>query len=78
MKLGHFDKRFVKNTKNDPQGKILELFLIDTLKNYILNGRFKKMDIRALGPFFQNKGTFFDFHKKPGEASPPWLRACKR
>ena len=32
MKLGHFDKRFVKNTKNDPQGKILELFLIDTLK----------------------------------------------
>ena len=33
MELGRFDKDFVKNTrKKVPQGKILELFLIDTLK----------------------------------------------
>ena len=33
VELGHFDKLFVKNThKKGPQGKILELFLIDTLK----------------------------------------------
>ena len=32
VELGHFDKLFVKNTKKAPQRKILELFLLDTLK----------------------------------------------
>ena len=33
VELGHFNKHFVKNTiKNAPQGKIMELFLLDTLK----------------------------------------------
>ena len=33
VKLGHFDKHFVKNSrKNGPAGKISEFFLLDTLK----------------------------------------------
>ena len=33
MELGHFDKLYVKNTKtNAQQGKILELFLLVSLK----------------------------------------------
>ena len=33
VELGHFDKLFVKNTKKKAlPGKILELFLLDTLK----------------------------------------------
>ena len=33
VKLGHFDKHFVKNSrKKDPAGKISEFLLLDTLK----------------------------------------------
>ena len=33
VKLGHFDKHFVKNSrKKGPAGKISEFFLLDTLK----------------------------------------------
>ena len=33
LKLGHFDKHFIKKPrKKAPQGKILEFFLLDTLK----------------------------------------------
>ena len=33
VKLGHFDKHFIKKLrKKAPQGKILEFFLLDTLK----------------------------------------------
>ena len=33
MKLGHFDKNFIKKSrKKAPQGKILEFFILDTLK----------------------------------------------
>ena len=33
VKLGHFDKRFAKNSrKKCPAGKILEFFLLDALK----------------------------------------------
>ena len=33
LKLGHFDKHFVKNSrKKGPVGKLSELFLLDTLK----------------------------------------------
>ena len=69
-KLAHFDKQFDKKlTKTAPQGKILEFFLLDTLKNNILNGEFNpEMDtIRAF--FSQNQGTFYDFKKRAGEAS---------
>ena len=34
VELGHFEKRFVKNTrKKTPKENILELFLLDTLKS---------------------------------------------
>ena len=32
MELGHFDKLFQMHKKKASQGKILELFLLDTLK----------------------------------------------
>ena len=33
VKLGHFDKHFIKKSRRKaPQGKILEFFLLDTLK----------------------------------------------
>ena len=33
VKLGHFDKYFMKKSrKKDPTGKTLEFFLLDTLK----------------------------------------------
>ena len=64
VELGHFDKHFIKNTrkKKGPQGKILEFFHLDTVKNYIFDKKFKpKMDtIRA---FFSNLGHFFQFSK---------------
>ena len=59
MELGHFDKPFVKNTrKKAPQGKILEVFLLVTLKT-----RFSMEDSSQgwtqLGPFFPKSGYFF-------------------
>ena len=56
--LGHFDKHFVKNLKKKvPQGKILEFFLLDTLKTTfwmeILTQRWT-----LSGPFFPKSGYF--------------------
>ena len=58
MKLGHFDKHFIKKSrKKAPQGKILEFFLLDTLKTTVLNGKFnQRMDtIRAF--FYIHRDT---------------------
>ena len=71
MELEHLDKPFIKNArKKGPAGKILELFLLDTLKTM-----FWMEDLAQgwtqLGPFFQNQGTFFDFQKGQGRP-PPW------
>ena len=53
MELGHFDKHFVKNTKKEPAGKILDFFFLDTVENYISNKNFNpKMD--TIRPFFQS------------------------
>ena len=62
--LGHFDKKFVKNTKKGPAGKILEFFLQDTLKNtFSMEYLIQKWKLSR--PFFQkNQGTFFDFQKR--------------
>ena len=69
VKLGHFDKCLSKTqVKKVLQRKILELFLLDTLK--ITFGRFKPRVDTITGPFFQNQGTFFDFQKSVGESSP--------
>ena len=71
MELGHFDKRFVKNTrKKAPQGKILELFSLDTLKTTFLMED-STQGYTQLGPFFQNQGTFFRFSKKGIVGLPP-------
>ena len=35
MKLGHFDKHFIKKSrKKAPQGKVLEFFLLDTHETF--------------------------------------------
>ena len=66
VELGHFDKLFVKNSrKKVPQGKILELFLLDTLKTAFLMEDSTQGWIE-LGPFFQNQGT-----KKGRDDLPP-------
>ena len=75
VELGHFDKHFVKNTrkKKGPQGKIFEFYHLDTVKNYILDKKFKpKMDtIRAF--FFKLRPLFSIFKK--GKGRPPTLVA---
>ena len=51
VELGHFDQDFIKKKteKETPQEKILQFFLLDILKSYILDGKFNpEMDtIRA-------------------------------
>ena len=43
VKLGHFDKRFLKKLRKEaPQGKMLEFFLLDTLKTRWNFFRFQK------------------------------------
>ena len=66
VELVQFNKHFVKTKEKEaPQGNIFEFFLLDTLKNYILNGKFNpKIDtIRA---FLSKSGTFFSIFKKNG------------
>ena len=68
---GITDKHFVKNTrKKDPQGKILEVFLLVTLKT-----RFSMEDSSQgwtqLGPFFPKSGHFFRFPHPLPPAPPP-------
>ena len=71
MKLGHFNKHFVKNTrKMASQGNILEFFSPRYSWNYILNGKFNpKMDTIRI--FISKIRTLFSIFKKAGEASPP-------
>ena len=61
VELGHFNKLSVKNTRlKSSLGNILEFFLLDTLKNYILKGKFNpKMD--TIRTFFPKSRHFFDF-----------------
>ena len=76
VKLGHFDKFFFKNTREKlPQGKILELFLLDTLKiRFWLEDSIQRWT--EFGPFFENQGTFFDFRKRTGEVSLYFNNTC--
>ena len=65
VKLGHFDKHFVKNTR-DP-AKHFGVFLLDTLKLYFEQKFNPKMDtVRA---FLSKIRTLFWFSKRTGEAS---------
>ena len=78
MELRRFDKHFVKNTgKKAPQRKILEFFLLDTVKT-----TFQMKDLIqkwTQSGFFSPKirALFSIFKKRTGEASPrsPYLRA---
>ena len=69
--LGHFDKYFVKNlSKKAPQRKILEFFLLDTIKTTfwmeILTQRWT-----LSGPFFPKiRALFMIFKKGRGGLSP--------
>ena len=60
VKLGHFDKLFVKNQKKAPQGKILELFLLDTLKTTFWMED-STQEWTQLGLFSPKSGHFFRF-----------------
>ena len=79
VELGHFDKPFVKNTrKKNPQGKLLELFLLDTFKatfwvKHLTQGW------KQLKSFFKIRALFSIFKKglrRP--LPPPLVRACLR
>ena len=71
VELEHFDKLFLKSTrKEDPQRKILELFLLDTLKT-TFSMKNLTQEWTQLGPFLQNQG-FFLFSNKSREVSPPF------
>ena len=69
MEPGHFDKYFIKKTKEKrPRMEKLGVFSPRYSYNYTLNRKINsKMDkIRV----------FFDFQKRAGEASPPPLSSC--
>ena len=69
--LGHFYKHFDKNTrKKVPQGKIWELFLLDTLKTtFWMENLTQKW--KQSGHFLQNQGTFFSIFKIGQGSLPP-------
>ena len=46
--------------KEAPQGNILEIFLLNTLKNYILNGKFNPK-MGAIRAFLSKIGTTLPF-----------------
>ena len=64
VELGSFDKLFFKNTqKKAPQGKILELFLLDTLKTtFWMEDSTQRWT--QLGPFFPKVRALFWIFKK--------------
>ena len=68
MELYHFDKHFVKSTRNKgPIGNYFVVFLLGTIQNYILNGKSTQTSIQS-GLFSQK--TEYDFQKRVGDASP--------
>ena len=71
VELGHFDRRFVKSTKKmAPQGKNLELFLLDSLKTtFRMENSTQKWTQLEL--FFPKSGHFFHFSKKCQGGLPP-------
>ena len=70
MELGHFDKHFVKNTrKKVPLEKILEFFLLDTLKTTFWMENWTQR-WKQSGPFFPKSGHSCRFSKE-GLSLPP-------
>ena len=59
VKLGHFDKHFVKNLiKKGPTGKISEFFLLDTLKTTFSMANLTQEWLQSR-PFLAKSGLFF-------------------
>ena len=77
VEFGHFDKDFVKKHKKRKlrREKFWNFFLLDTLKTTFWMENLTQRWIQPR-PSFQNQGTFFNFQKRAGEASPlPTLAA---
>ena len=75
VELRYFDKLFFKGTKKKaPQEKILELFLLDTLKTIFWIEHLTQ-GWTQLGPFFPKSGHSFQFSKK-GRGGPPSPPSC--
>ena len=70
VELGHFDKHFVKNTrKKVPLEKILEFFLLDTLKTTFWMENWTQR-WKQSGPFFPKSGALLLIFKKGLSLSP--------
>ena len=73
MELGHFNKQsFTARERKAPQGKNLQFFLLETLKNYTLNEKFNPQMIAVRAFFLPKLGHFFPIFKKgKGDLPPP-------
>ena len=57
---GHFDKHFIKNTRNrSPQQSILEFFLQGTLRTTFWMENLTQRWTQSAGPFFPKSGYLF-------------------
>ena len=66
VKLGHFDKHFVKNSRKiDPAEKVSEFFSLDT-QNYIVNSKFNLRIDTVMAFFSKIRVLFMIFKKKQG------------
>ena len=72
----HWQKFCKRQEKKGPAGKILEFFLLDTLKTIFWMEYLTQRWTHYLNFFPQNQGTFFDFQIRAGEASPSPSLAC--
>ena len=76
VKLEHFDKNFIKKSrKKAPQGRILEFFLLNTLKTTFWMANLTKGWTHS-GHFFPKSGHFFWFLKKDRGGLPPSPPSC--
>ena len=70
VELEHFDKHSSKTQeKETPQGNILEIFFLDTLKTTLWMENLTQRWAQS-GPFFLKPGHFFQFSETAVEASP--------
>ena len=78
VKLGHFEKHFVKNSrKKDPGGKISEFFLLDTLQTtfWMVNLTWGRTQS---GPFFcKIRALFLIFRKGQGRPETSYVANIK-
>ena len=71
LELWHFEKHFIKNSRTNGQtGKNFGFFLLDKVRDCILNEKFnpKMTKIRTL--FLKIRALFSNFQESAGETSP--------